>query len=161
MTMGSFFKNQKGYSLIELVLVLSLVGILSVYAMPDDPGQGSIIVDGAARKVMADMRYAQSLAMTTSTPHGVRGTGANTYQVYNVTTNTPVNSPFHQTPMNEDLSADFSSTTFQNPAFQVIFDASGRPTTGGGTNVRLDNTNAARMIQIANSSGFISMSVVN
>jgi MSHA pilin protein MshC len=56
--------NRKGFTLIELVIVLLLVGILAVYAAPRMVAVTDTKAGAFADKLRADVRYAQNLAMT-------------------------------------------------------------------------------------------------
>ncbi|HTG02008.1 MAG TPA: prepilin-type N-terminal cleavage/methylation domain-containing protein [Nitrospirota bacterium] len=56
--------KSRGFTLIELIMVLVLIGIVAVFAAPR-LGDVTTMKSGAfADKVRADMRYAQTLAMT-------------------------------------------------------------------------------------------------
>ena len=56
--------NQKGFTLIELVMILVLVGILAVFVAPKLPNITSSRAISFSDKLRADIRYAQNLAMT-------------------------------------------------------------------------------------------------
>ncbi len=56
--------NQKGFTLIELVMVLVLVGILAVFVAPKLGDITSTNAGAFTDKLRADIRYAQNLAMT-------------------------------------------------------------------------------------------------
>ena len=59
-------KIQKaGFTVIELIMTLTVIGILAVIAVARMPDIIPIRLSMAARKVQSDIRYAQSLAMTT------------------------------------------------------------------------------------------------
>ena len=57
-------KNRNGFTLIELVMILVLIGIIAVFVAPK-LGDVTSTKAGALRdKLRADVRYAQNLAMT-------------------------------------------------------------------------------------------------
>lgn len=149
-------KNRgKGFTLIELVLVIVILGILAIVAIPAFNNLTPISLDAAARKVKEDLRYAQSLATTTGESHGFEVTANSTYRVYNVNTGTTVVSPYHHTPMTEDLSSEFGGAQFNSLTYQIEFNASGQPTTGGGTTVQINDGTNFKQIQITLTSGYI------
>jgi len=56
--------SQKGFTLIELVIVLLIVAILSVFMMQRIGNVTSMKAAAFAKKLRADIRYAQNVAMT-------------------------------------------------------------------------------------------------
>jgi prepilin-type N-terminal cleavage/methylation domain-containing protein len=72
-----------GFTLIELVVVITLLAILAWIAWPSLASMGEIRLDAAARRVTADLRYAQNRAIGSRVTHGVRfDVGAGRYIVY-------------------------------------------------------------------------------
>ena len=61
-----FAQGEKGFSLVESILVLSIAGLLALAAMPKDDALVPLNLDAAARRVTADLRYAQDMATTSS-----------------------------------------------------------------------------------------------
>lgn len=152
-------RNKAGFTMIELVLVILCVSYLAVTAFPEDSGLAPITLDAAARKVKADLRYTQSMATTTGDPHGFLVTGPTTYKIYNVTTGQTITSPYDNMPMTEDLSEDYGESQFQSQNYQVVFDGFGRPSTGGGSSINLEDEDRSvtKQIQISLTSGFVSL----
>jgi prepilin-type N-terminal cleavage/methylation domain-containing protein len=56
--------NRKGFTLIELVMIIVLIGILATFIAPRTPDVGSTKGGVFTDKLRADIRYAQNLAMT-------------------------------------------------------------------------------------------------
>lgn len=56
--------DQKGFTLIELVMVIVLIGILAVFVAPRLPSVTTTNAGAFVDKLRADIRYAQNLAMT-------------------------------------------------------------------------------------------------
>ena len=70
----------RGFSLIELVTVLLLVGILAVFVAPNILTTQSITLPATTAQLAASIRYAQSLSMSRGQRYRVNFTG-NTYQI--------------------------------------------------------------------------------
>lgn len=148
-------RRERGFTLIELILTISVLGFLAVAALPTDQDTVPVALEAASRKVKSDIRYAQNLATTTGDPHGFRATGATTYEIYNVTTGAIVSSPLTNQPMQENLSTNYEATAFGAQNYQIEFDRFGQPTMGGGTIIQLDYDNDQRQIQVTNTSGYV------
>jgi MSHA pilin protein MshC len=56
--------NPSGFTLVELVIVLILLGILAISIIPRSPTKGSLTITGQAHQFASDIRYVQSLSMT-------------------------------------------------------------------------------------------------
>ena len=69
-----------GFSVLELVLVLVMVGLLAVFAAPRVFTTESITLPAAAARLAASIRYTQSLAMSRGQRYRINFTGA-TYQI--------------------------------------------------------------------------------
>lgn len=60
-------KSARGFTLIELVMVIVIVGILAVIAIPRFESFYAAKLDGAVKKVVSDIRYTQQLAVVRHT----------------------------------------------------------------------------------------------
>ena len=148
---------QAVFTLIELVLTISVLAVMAISAIPSDNGLTPMSLDAGARKVKTDIRYAQNLATTTGSPYGFRATGASTYEVYEVSTGDIALSPYTNTPMQEDLTANFGGIVFDDVTYTVEFNAYGRPNVGGGTTLVLTLGDDTKSIQITATSGYINL----
>ncbi len=60
----SLARSNRGFSLIELVVVIVLAAILSVAVFSRAPSKGALTINGQAEQLAADLRYAQTLVQT-------------------------------------------------------------------------------------------------
>jgi prepilin-type N-terminal cleavage/methylation domain-containing protein len=62
--------HNQGFSLLELLLVLMVLGIVAVAAIPDLSSSNPHRLEIAAEEIAGAMRYARSEALRSSEPHG-------------------------------------------------------------------------------------------
>ncbi|HEU5338380.1 MAG TPA: type II secretion system protein [Sulfuricaulis sp.] len=72
--------RQRGFTLVELVAIIALLGILAFVAVPRFMNQGAVNVSVMAEQLANDIRYTQSLAMTSGQGNRINLTSA-TYQI--------------------------------------------------------------------------------
>lgn len=56
-------EDRRGYTLIELIMVIALLGLASSLVIPQMTGLGTLETQAAVRQLIADLSYAQSTAM--------------------------------------------------------------------------------------------------
>ncbi len=127
--------NRKGFTLIELVMVLVLIGIIVVMVIPK-PGDLTATNAGAfSSKLQADMRYAQNLAMTRNQRARVTfRTSPNGYDVTlggNPASDPATGSPFSIT-LNTGRYAGISISAIGFSGSYVEFNTLGVPFDSGG-----------------------------
>jgi Tfp pilus assembly protein FimT len=64
-------RNERGFTLVELVMIIVLLMILAAVAIPRAGDMAGTRASAVARKLQADIVYAQSLAMTRNLPHRI------------------------------------------------------------------------------------------
>lgn len=152
-------KTQSGFTLIELVITVAVVALISTFTLPL---LGQIFetqaLDSATRQVHSDLRFAQSLAISSGDILEFRVISQIEYEVYNAITDTVVYSSANQKPMQENLSdirvgLRFSPTEFST--YTVRFDAQGRPSKSLQIKIVEDSTNKSQVIDISQNSGLI------
>lgn len=130
--------DRRGFTTIELAIVIVIVAILSVGSFVFIGFYNGIKLDAAATKLAADIRYAQSQAMSYTVWHGVifNVNPTNTYSVYSTdgTTDTAVDDPAKfgsnlTVNLNTAFGAAINSVTIQGGGHQIEFSPLGAPWT--------------------------------
>jgi MSHA pilin protein MshC len=119
--------HSAGFTLVELVIVLVLLGILAIAIIPRAPSKGSLTLTGQAHQLASDIRYVQSLSMTRGQRFCFRltPTGYNmTTTAANACTATPTEHPAGRA---LPVSLDGLSVNSTLPAGDVIFNGKGAP----------------------------------
>ncbi len=163
--------SRRGFTFVELVVVITILGILAWIAFPNFSGYSDIKLDAAARRVAADLRYAQNRAMGKRMIHGLLfEPSAARYTVFAPDAATPVLDPGDR---NRPLVIDFdtkaeyqgvaiSSATFGSTS-GVTFDYFGVPRDTSGTDlaatgrVVLTYQGQADTIEVAPGTGKVSV----
>lgn len=146
-------KNQSGFSLIELVIAVVLLGILAIFAIPQD-SLLTMNLETAMEKVTHDVRYARELAGITNTNCGVNFVANGNYTVYQNSVATPATNPLTRQSFITDIAALFKKVSLQNTV-QVEFDPAGKPVLGGGQTIQLTNGTASASLYVTPNTGFI------
>lgn len=129
-----------GFTLVELVLVLILVGILSLYALPRFFDRNTFDTRAFSDNARATVRYAQKTAIAQNRPVFVNFSGGRLALCFDAACSNPVRAPANRpavvvcsnstTWMCEALPADVTIA----PANQIFyFNALGRPFKNGDT----------------------------
>ena len=117
---------ERGFTIVELVAVIVLAAILAFSVVPRYLNQGAIDVTAKAEQLASDIRYTQSLAMTTGQRNRINLAAAS----YQITTSsgTPLAHP--ATGSAAPISLGSVSLILANlPNSYVAFDAKGVPYT--------------------------------
>jgi MSHA pilin protein MshC len=95
--------KRNGFTLIELVMVIVLIGIIAMYAAPRLSNISSTKAGSFREKLRADLRYAQNLAMTrnvrsrigfSATSYSIRTSTTSTCSAFTLTTDPATSQPF-------------------------------------------------------------------
>lgn len=135
--------RQRGFALVELILTCALTAMMTFILLPKNPDNFSL--ESATKHLESELRYAQSLARTTSKTHGIRITSANHYDIFSRDHNNITAlalSPHDQTPLSVDLEHKYPGTNFKMAFYpqELLFKPDvGAPTANGGLNITLVN----------------------
>lgn len=143
----------KGFSLIELTIVVVLIGIVALFVIPQD-SLLSINLETATVKVANDLRYAKELASITNTNCGVSFVANGNYTVYQTAVTNPALNPLTRQSFVTDISSLFKKVSIQN-SLQVEFDPLGKPVLGGGQTVQVTNGQTTASLYITPNTGFV------
>ena len=132
--------DSRGFTIVELILVVVLIGILAVSVVPKFVDTSAISLQGGAAMVAADIRYTQELAMSTHSPKTITFTTNDTFYT--------VNSQTMNLPSRVSIS---SGATF-------TFNSLGEPTTGGGSSVEIQAGSSTKTITVESYTGRVSSS---
>jgi len=100
---------QEGFSLVELIIVITIMGILAWIAYPRLTATTEIKLDAAARRVAADLRYAQNRSIGTRVVHGLLFDAA--AERYSVFAPTPATIAVDPADRARTLTVDFTRRT--------------------------------------------------
>lgn len=122
-------QKQLGFTLLELSITLILISLLALSVYFNWPST-TLNLSGQAEQIAADMRYAQTLSMTTGQRYRFNKAGTNTYQLLNSAGSAV--SLFGNTTITLNNGMTFG--TFTNlPNNLVVFDGKGIPYTDTST----------------------------
>ena len=132
--------DYRGFTIIELMMVVVLIGILAVSVVPKFVDTSGISLVGAAAMVAADIRYTQELAMSTNSSKTIVFTTSN--DNYTV----------------DSRNVDLPSKVSISSGMTFTFNSLGEPTTGGGSSVILSAGAETKTITVENYTGRVSSS---
>ena len=134
-------ENSAGFTLFELVIVIALLSILSVFALGGLFDQDEFAARGFYDDTVNAMRFAQKLAISTGCDVRVN-TSASGYQLLQSSSCTasdfvnPVVNPANRGNSYQNLNSGFSLS----PVTSITFDARGIPLSGTDATITLSGT---------------------
>jgi prepilin-type N-terminal cleavage/methylation domain-containing protein len=135
--------GQRGVTMVELAIVITILGIVAWVAYPKLTALDEIKLDAAARRVAADLRYAQSKAIGRRMVHGILfEPAAARYTVFAPSVSTPLADPVNRAKIlrvDFNSSPEFKGVSISSAAFGstpgVTFDYFGVPRDTAGTDL--------------------------
>lgn len=155
-----FLKSQKGFTIVELITVMAIMGIMTFVALPFmGDYTHSANLDSAVRVLESDIRFVQSLAMTTGESYGFRAISDHEYEAYEVSSGNRIVFPDTKFDFYRDIDLDYGGLLFtaaSYPAYQVEFDVNGLPNVVTPTNIILENAlSDTKQVTVTPNSGLI------
>ena len=132
--------DMRGFTLIEAVAILIVIGVLAAVATTRFIDTGTISVRAAAEMIQADIRYLQQIAMSTNAARSINFVADSTTYV--------VDGDTRELPSGVTISA----------GRQFTFSSLGEPTTGGGQSVSVSDGTNTNTVTVVDYTGKVSMS---
>ena len=131
-----------GFTIVELIMVIVILAVIAALAIPRFDSYYTIILEGAARRLVSDIRYTQRLAIAKHDDYGIEfNTGSDSYRVYRVSDNSTAVEPLSRgnfimnyTTDSEFKSIDLASANFGGTS-NLRFTSLGTPQDANGNNL--------------------------
>jgi len=130
-------KISPGFTIIELVVILVIIGIVSAVVMVSGSAKSPVRLHAACQKIAADLRYVQQMAMAEQVRFGLSFNTTNeSYFGYRITTSMKAVDPHARKALEVDIDGmkEFNEVRIAGTNFNNIieFDSAGRPYNGNG-----------------------------
>lgn len=138
-------RDTKGFTFIELLIVVVIMGIMMAVVVPKLDIVGSIDIYSTVRQVKSDIRYTQELAMSKYAKRTIDFTGnSNTYYIKDSSGAIIVS---------KKLPARSRAIFDSGNTLVFTFNSSGEPVTGAGGILRVSSGGSYRDIEVGSITG--------
>ena len=132
----------KAVTLIELIILITILGILTLIAVPNIDSYFYAKLNSCAQKINSDIRYTQYLSIAEHKTYGMEfDTADNYYRVYDPDTGGLAKDPYTRTGMELDLDASLEYTGISisgvniDSSNEIRFTSLGEPLNGSGADL--------------------------
>jgi type II secretory pathway pseudopilin PulG len=161
----SLSARREGFTFIEMILIVTIVGIVGVTAQAFFSGIEEYRLDGAARKIASDIRYAQERAVEGHDDYSIAfDTSRNLYALYTMSPSAALlKDPLTRENFIVDLDDDgYAGVTMKTASFggkvSLTFDKMGVPSSGGSLTIQ--SGNLSRAITVLAETGLVKIGEV-
>ncbi len=139
--------NERGFSTIELIMVIVIAGIMMAVALPRLGVVNTIDLESVTRQVKSDIRYTQETAMTKYKEATITFTADDsTYTITSTGSNELKKLP-------ERSKAIFNAVGTGTTDLVFTFNSSGEPVTGAGGTLRINSEGSFNEIMVESMTG--------
>ena len=139
--------NERGFSTIELIMVIVIAGIMMAVALPKLGVVNIIDLESVTRQVKSDIRYTQEIAMSKYKKATI--TFASDSNTYNITSSGSTES--RELPVRSK--AIFNAVGTGTTDLIFTFNSSGEPVTGAGGTLRITSEGSYNEINVESITG--------
>lgn len=135
-------RYSKGFTLIELVVVLAIMGVLAFVVGSKLSGSSSYAITSAEGRIMTQYRYVQLRAMKSGSVWGIQSDGTNYWAFRGTNPNTPT--MWQAFPGEDSVKVSLSELGLTMTVFTLYFDKFGIPYTSytsPSVNTKVSDTN--------------------
>ncbi|HBU28841.1 MAG: hypothetical protein A2X71_05510 [Thiobacillus sp. GWE1_62_9] len=143
--------SSRGFTMVELILVIAVAGILAAVAVPRMMGRTGFDTRGFADQLSATVRFAQKLAIAQRTDVFVRLTAGDATLCYDAACATPAPGPGGEKPY---TIAAPGGVAIASPLAVLAFDAGGRPNTAAQLDI-LVNGSGTHHVLVEHETGYV------
>jgi MSHA pilin protein MshC len=143
--------SSRGFTMVELILVIAVAGILAAVAVPRMMGRTGFDTRGFADQLSATVRFAQKLAIAHRTDVFVRLTAGDATLCYDAACATPAPGPGGEKPYT--ITAP-GGVAIASPLAVLAFDAGGRPNTAVQIDIQV-NGSGTHHVLVERETGYV------
>jgi len=145
--------NKKGFSLIELAIVLSIISSIVFTVSHSLSDTTNMSLAAATRKIQSHLRYAQMLAMNTGETHGALFQDTGVYEIYRGSPGNAIKDPYTKEDMVVNYTENGDVSLYGGG--QIEFDASGGIIDAGNREIMLYAGSNSKAICVISSTGAV------
>ena len=140
--------NKTGFTLIEMMIVMAIMGILSAIAAPNFMNyMAERRLNGAARMVMSDLMAARQKAVSTNQQVKVSFVSNHAYEIWNDANNDQTVADHEGDDLAKNIYPDYYDVTIS--ASDPIFTPMGTSTNGTTVTLRSTRTGVSKYVKVA------------